>query len=468
MDVGGMPAPSGGAGMAKSAPGGADAPKGTFDALMVLVAQGDGVAEGLVPGNGGVEGFPAGRGRAAGRRVEDDALAGALGVTGAMDGRLMSIQIAGGADVQAFEALGGSHASALAAWAHRTPGAATGGAALQASIGANAQLAAIDAGIGAQPSTEQITALPVTIETLQAEAMESTDPLAARLARLLSQEASATELGGELLVDRERASAQVSLGGRPAGAATDSGPTAGIELEMPSVDGALEGAYADGEGEGDGAGEGELAEAAFDLVEEQLQEEAIAGPGGGFASAVEAASAGRDTAVAPITLGDIGGPRPIGTPASAATAHTPATLPQDVPEAEILRQISDGIRLDPDAEVRDLEIELNPATLGRVRLKMEVEGETVRVVLTAEHGAVRDLMAQSLDRLRQDLLAHGLQTEHLEVRQEAADRRGEGQERWQEGRDGELGDERDGRGAEQEAGLRAVRRRHAGQIDVTA
>ena len=116
--------------------------------------------------------------------------------------------------------------------------------------------------------------------------------------------------------------------------------------------------------------------------------------------------------------------------ASPAPSAPPSPSGAALEPRRVLRQVSDALRLDGDALRRSTEIALDPPELGRVRVRIEMEGAIVKVALFAEHGAVRDLVAANVDRLRQDLLAHGLQNAEIEVHQDAA-----GKQQQQAGRD---------------------------------
>ncbi|MCA9558634.1 MAG: flagellar hook-length control protein FliK, partial [Myxococcales bacterium] len=111
------------------------------------------------------------------------------------------------------------------------------------------------------------------------------------------------------------------------------------------------------------------------------------------------------------------------------------------------------------------EIDLNPAELGRVKVRMELENGVMRVVLRAEHAATHDLLGRSLDQLRRDLMAQGVQIGHLEVRQPGDDqRRGR--------RDSPRDDEGDFADVmeldEPSSGATRTRRRHDGDVDLEA
>jgi flagellar hook-length control protein FliK len=130
-------------------------------------------------------------------------------------------------------------------------------------------------------------------------------------------------------------------------------------------------------------------------------------------------------------------PAPV-TAAPAAPLHAQTVipgLPPGVDAPAVLRQVGDGLRLMTVGSRQSAEIQLSPAELGKVKVRMEIEGQSVRMYVTTENAAVRDLVAQGLDGLRRDLMAQGLQCNHMSVdvqadgRGFARDRRGESNER---------------------------------------
>ena len=109
-------------------------------------------------------------------------------------------------------------------------------------------------------------------------------------------------------------------------------------------------------------------------------------------------------------------------PTAPVVAHAQSVLPLDalgVTESTVLRQITDGVKLMSEAGRHTAEIRLDPAELGKVAVRLEIEGQSVRMFVTTELAGVRDLMSSGLERLRQDLLAQGLQTTHVEIRHDA-------------------------------------------------
>ena len=135
-------------------------------------------------------------------------------------------------------------------------------------------------------------------------------------------------------------------------------------------------------------------------------------------------------------------------------------LPEGVDEMAILRQISDGLKLKPGRN-HTATIRLNPAELGQVQVKVQVEGATARILVNTEHAAVGDLVSSQLDQLRRDILAQGVQVTHLEVRNELG--KHGGRDEHQSGEREEIDEQEQ---VVEKPRLRA--RRGDGQIDVQA
>jgi|GEM_PF-3378302 len=128
-------------------------------------------------------------------------------------------------------------------------------------------------------------------------------------------------------------------------------------------------------------------------------------------------------------MGEGATPGQLFTPTQAPVSTTPAAplstyvstlpaLPEGVSESAVLRQIDDGLRMVTEGGRTAAEIRLEPAELGKMHVRLELEGAQARLYVTTEHAGVRDLVAQGLDQLRRDLLAQGLHSVHVEVRQQ--------------------------------------------------
>ena len=69
----------------------------------------------------------------------------------------------------------------------------------------------------------------------------------------------------------------------------------------------------------------------------------------------------------------------------------------------ILKQVAQGYR-NQRSGTQSVNIRLHPEELGAVRLKVEVQGQEVRLFFSAESAAVNELISQNLDELRAMLL----------------------------------------------------------------
>jgi flagellar hook-length control protein FliK len=148
---------------------------------------------------------------------------------------------------------------------------------------------------------------------------------------------------------------------------------------------------------------------------------------------------------------------PAGTRAGEAVT---TRLPAGVDELSVMRQINDGMKLKLGKK-QTAEIQLHPAELGRVNVKLQMESGVARVFLTAEHAGVADLLSSQLDQLRDELSAQGVQVEHFEVSYHGDDAGG-----GSDGGDGEGEEVAEERDAQPDPTV--SRRRHDGRISVTA
>jgi flagellar hook-length control protein FliK len=148
------------------------------------------------------------------------------------------------------------------------------------------------------------------------------------------------------------------------------------------------------------------------------------------------------------------------TPTKLAQPPTPGRLPEGVDELSIFRQISDAMKM-RNGRTQRADIRLNPAELGAVRVQMEMRNGAVRVLVNTESSLVGDLVSNGLEQLRRDMLAQGVQVDHLEVRSELAGEGGQGDRPTGEGDD-------DASQAEKQENLGSGRRTHRGRISVQA
>ena len=137
------------------------------------------------------------------------------------------------------------------------------------------------------------------------------------------------------------------------------------------------------------------------------------------------------------TASTVGGtPTPAGLPASASSA-SPATIRaggehvmQNVPWApQFTDEVSEQVRVFVNNGLQEARLQLTPADLGRVQITINTEGDNARVVFVAETAVARDLLDQSMPRLREMLQQSGIQLAHGDVSdQTESQRRGEGLE----------------------------------------
>ena len=115
-------------------------------------------------------------------------------------------------------------------------------------------------------------------------------------------------------------------------------------------------------------------------------------------------------------LAGVGGPTPAAV--TAAPVEGPATVaapaaPAPDPHVQIARIVR-PLRLGDDGAY-ELALDLTPAELGRVRIDVELRGSTINLHLRSDNPATRELLQASLEQLRTELEAAGLQSGSLDV-----------------------------------------------------
>jgi flagellar hook-length control protein FliK len=100
---------------------------------------------------------------------------------------------------------------------------------------------------------------------------------------------------------------------------------------------------------------------------------------------------------------------------------------QNVPWApQFTDEVGEQVRVFVSNGLQEARLQLTPAELGRVQITINTEGDNARVVFVAETAVARDLLDQSMPRLREMLQQSGIQLAHGDVSdQTESQRRGE-------------------------------------------
>ena len=134
------------------------------------------------------------------------------------------------------------------------------------------------------------------------------------------------------------------------------------------------------------------------------------------------------------TVTTVGGaPTPSGLPASASSASPAAMraggehVMQNLPSApQFTDEVGEQVRVFVNNGLQEARLQLTPAELGRVQITINTEGDNARVVFVAETAVARDLLDQSMPRLREMLQQSGIQLAQGDVSdQTESQRRGE-------------------------------------------
>lgn len=134
------------------------------------------------------------------------------------------------------------------------------------------------------------------------------------------------------------------------------------------------------------------------------------------------------------TASTVGGtPTPSGLPASASSASPAAIraggehVMQNAPwTPQFTDEVGEQVRVLVNNGLQEARLQLTPAELGRVQITINTEGDNARVVFVAETAVARDLLDQSMPRLREMLQQSGIQLAQGDVSdQTESQRRGE-------------------------------------------
>ena len=134
------------------------------------------------------------------------------------------------------------------------------------------------------------------------------------------------------------------------------------------------------------------------------------------------------------TVTTVGGPpTPSGLPASASSASPAAMraggehVMQNLPSApQFTDEVGEQVRVFVNNGLQEARLQLTPAELGRVQITINTDGDNARVVFVAETALARDLLDQSMPRLREMLQQSGIQLAQGDVSdQTESQRRGE-------------------------------------------
>ena len=82
---------------------------------------------------------------------------------------------------------------------------------------------------------------------------------------------------------------------------------------------------------------------------------------------------------------------------------------------EILRQITDYIKVHVNSETTEMELQLHPATLGNIKVQLVSTGGVLSAIFTTENEAVKAALESQLIQLKENFTEQGLKVESVEV-----------------------------------------------------
>jgi len=132
------------------------------------------------------------------------------------------------------------------------------------------------------------------------------------------------------------------------------------------------------------------------------------------------ASAQPSTAVAMTSAPNAGSSTPLLRPGGEHVMQTQPWTPQ------FSEELGQQVRVFVNNGLQEARLQLTPADLGKVQITINLEGDHARVVFVAETAVARDLLDQSMPRLREMLQQSGIQLAQGDVNDHAESQRREG------------------------------------------
>jgi flagellar hook-length control protein FliK len=90
-------------------------------------------------------------------------------------------------------------------------------------------------------------------------------------------------------------------------------------------------------------------------------------------------------------------------------------LARGATEAKIINQIADKMSVRGNGSENEVHVKLDPPSLGTVRMKITTSGDTVRTVIVAENHAVKQVIENNFNQLRDAMNGQGLKVDSFTV-----------------------------------------------------
>ena len=90
-------------------------------------------------------------------------------------------------------------------------------------------------------------------------------------------------------------------------------------------------------------------------------------------------------------------------------------LARGATEAKIINQITDKMTIRSNGSENEVHIKLDPPSLGKVRMNIITSGDTVRTVLVVENHAVKQVIENNFNQLRDSMSEQGLKVDSFTV-----------------------------------------------------
>jgi len=97
------------------------------------------------------------------------------------------------------------------------------------------------------------------------------------------------------------------------------------------------------------------------------------------------------------------------------TAISENTIYKAPIESRVIDQIINRLSIRSNGSQSEVKIQLDPPSLGRVRMNIITSGDGVRTVIIAENQAVKQVIESNLSQLRDSMLSQGLKLDGFSV-----------------------------------------------------
>ncbi|MCK5077778.1 MAG: flagellar hook-length control protein FliK, partial [Calditrichia bacterium] len=98
------------------------------------------------------------------------------------------------------------------------------------------------------------------------------------------------------------------------------------------------------------------------------------------------------------------------------SASTITNTRTEIPQPQkLIKRIAEQIKLKFSQKQADINIRLQPESLGKLNISMQLIGKTISLILTAETNESKELLTKHAYSLKENLAAQGIKVEKVEI-----------------------------------------------------